>query len=94
MNLLVLGHYVIAPPWNISFKINLFIMLEAVTALVLGGYIAWVRLHDSEGLPRRDVVQGHKPQALTQVMTIASDRYKRRKVAIAARSDNDTNVSN
>jgi hypothetical protein len=58
MNLLVLGHYLIAPPWKVSFKINMFIMLEAVTALVLGGYTTWLQFQGSKGLPRQDVIQG------------------------------------
>ena len=33
MSLLVLGHYLIAPPWRVSFKINVFIMAEAIAAL-------------------------------------------------------------
>ncbi|WP_425397514.1 hypothetical protein [Aeoliella sp.] len=39
MSLLVLGHYLIAPPWQVSFRINLFILIEAVAALVLLGYV-------------------------------------------------------
>jgi hypothetical protein len=44
MGLLVLGHYLIAPPWELSFKINLFIVAEAVTALVLATFTAWLQL--------------------------------------------------
>jgi hypothetical protein len=40
MGLLVLGHYLIAPPWEVSLKINLFIMAEAVAALLLGVFTA------------------------------------------------------
>ncbi|WP_206107863.1 hypothetical protein [Paludisphaera rhizosphaerae] len=58
MNLLVLGHYLIAPPWKVSFKINLFIMLEAAAALILGGYMAWVQSQGSTGVPQREVVPG------------------------------------
>lgn len=32
MGLLVLGHYLIAPPWKIAFEINALIVLEAVGA--------------------------------------------------------------
>lgn len=35
MSLLVLGHYLIVPPWNVSFRINLLILIEAVAALAL-----------------------------------------------------------
>jgi hypothetical protein len=41
MGLLVLGHYLIAPPWRVSFRINLFILAEAVAALLLGVVTAW-----------------------------------------------------
>jgi hypothetical protein len=42
MGLLVLGHYLIAPPWEVSLKINLFIMAEAIAALLLGVFTAWL----------------------------------------------------
>jgi hypothetical protein len=32
MGLLVLGHYLVAPPWRIAFEINALIVLEAVAA--------------------------------------------------------------
>jgi hypothetical protein len=51
MNLLVLGHYLIAPPWEVSFKINLFILLEAATALALGGYTAWLQFQGPGNRP-------------------------------------------
>jgi purine-cytosine permease-like protein len=35
MNLLVLGHYLVAPPWRLPLLINLLIVLEAVTATLL-----------------------------------------------------------
>jgi hypothetical protein len=57
MNLLVLGHYLIAPPWKVSFKINLFIMLEAVGALILGAYTAWLQFQGSRSLPQQAVAQ-------------------------------------
>lgn len=44
MNLLVLGHYLIAPPWDLSFRINLFILAEAATAVVLAGYTIGLNL--------------------------------------------------
>ncbi len=44
MSLLVLGHYLIAPPWRVSFKINVFIMAEAVAALLLGAFTAWLQV--------------------------------------------------
>lgn len=49
MNLLVLGHYLIAPPWRVSFKINLFIMLEAATAVLLGLFTAWLQFRGISG---------------------------------------------
>lgn len=52
MNLLVLGHYLIAPPWEISFKINLFIIAEAATALVLGAFTAWLQFGGKANAPR------------------------------------------
>jgi hypothetical protein len=44
MSLLVLGHYLIAPPWQLAFKINLFIMAEAIAALLLGIFTAWLQI--------------------------------------------------
>lgn len=38
MSLLVLGHYLILPPWKVSTRINLFILLEVIAA-------AWLMLH-------------------------------------------------
>ena len=46
MGLLVLGHYLIAPPWELSFKINLFIIAEAVAALILAIFTAWLQFAD------------------------------------------------
>lgn len=46
MGLLVLGHYLIAPPWRVSFKINLFILAEAVAALLLGLFTAMVQIRE------------------------------------------------
>ena len=43
MGLLVLGHYLIAPPWKVSLKINLFIMAEAIAALLLGMFTTWLQ---------------------------------------------------
>ena len=43
MGLLVLGHYLIAPPWKVALKINLFIMAEAIAALQLGVFTAWLQ---------------------------------------------------
>eukprot|EP00048_Salpingoeca_helianthica_P025194 m.38411 g.38411 ORF g.38411 m.38411 type:complete len:166 (-) comp9980_c0_seq1:374-871(-) len=40
MNLLTLGHYLIAPPWDLPFRINFFILLEAFTALMLLVHLA------------------------------------------------------
>lgn len=49
MGLLVLGHYLIAPPWEVSFRINLFIVLEAVSAMLLGLFTAWLQNFRSPG---------------------------------------------
>jgi hypothetical protein len=35
MNLLVLGHYLVAPPWRLPLLINVLIGLEAMTAVLL-----------------------------------------------------------
>jgi hypothetical protein len=43
MGLLVVGHYLIAPPWQVSFKINLFILAEAIAASLLGVVTAWLQ---------------------------------------------------
>jgi hypothetical protein len=48
MNLLVLGHYLIAPPWRVSFRINLFILLEAVSALLVGLAAAWLQFRGAQ----------------------------------------------
>lgn len=42
MNLLSLGHYLIAPPWEIALKINVFILMESFAAIALAAYTAWV----------------------------------------------------
>jgi hypothetical protein len=55
MGSLVLGHYLIAPPWRVSFKINVFIVLEAVSALLLGLFTAWLQFLSTPGLLRRAV---------------------------------------
>jgi hypothetical protein len=44
MGLLVLGHYLIAPPWKVSLGINLFIIAEAIAALLLGIFTAWLQV--------------------------------------------------
>jgi hypothetical protein len=51
MSLLVLGHYLIAPPWEVSFKINLFIMAEAIAALLLGVFTAWLQFQGESTRP-------------------------------------------
>jgi hypothetical protein len=42
-SLLVLGHYRFAPFLAISFRIHLFILLEAALALALILYVAWIQ---------------------------------------------------
>jgi hypothetical protein len=44
MSLLVLGHYLIALPWQVSLKINALIMAEAIAALLLGIFTAWLQI--------------------------------------------------
>ncbi|MCC9655268.1 hypothetical protein [Rhodopirellula halodulae] len=39
MSMLVLGHYLITPPWDVSLKINAFILLETLAAVVLLLYV-------------------------------------------------------
>ncbi|MGI0493014.1 hypothetical protein ACN4EG_14625 [Alkalinema pantanalense CENA528] len=39
MSLLVLGHYLITPPWHVSLKINAFIFLETIAAIFLIYYV-------------------------------------------------------
>jgi hypothetical protein len=51
MGLLVLGHYLIAPPWEVSLKINLFIMAEAVAALLLAVFTAWLQFQGGGARP-------------------------------------------
>jgi hypothetical protein len=51
MGLLVLGHYLIAPPWEVSFKVNLFIMAEAVAALLLGVFTARLQFQGIDRSP-------------------------------------------
>ena len=41
MSLLVLSHYLIAPIWEISLKINSFILLEALSAVFLISYVSY-----------------------------------------------------
>lgn len=45
MSLLVLGHYRYASPWALSFRVNLFILSEAVAALMLLGFALSVVVH-------------------------------------------------
>jgi hypothetical protein len=52
MNLLVLGHYPIAPPWKVSFKINLFILAEAATAMLLAVFISGMLIRRSTAATR------------------------------------------
>ena len=35
MSLLAFGHYLYAPPWELSLEINFFIFLEGIAALLL-----------------------------------------------------------
>src|SRR5271157_4532349 len=44
MGLLVLGHYLIAAPWKVVLRINLFIIAEAIAALLLGTFTAWLQV--------------------------------------------------
>jgi hypothetical protein len=44
MNLLVLGHYLVAPPWRLSAPINALILVEAAAAICLIAYTARFQL--------------------------------------------------
>jgi hypothetical protein len=46
MNLLVLGHYVVLPPWRIALDINVWIVFETAAAGLLIAYTAWI--HDDD----------------------------------------------
>ncbi len=60
MNLLVLGHYLIAPPWKIAFRINLFILLEAAAAVALAFYAERLRRRAAAaGIPEIAAPSGH-----------------------------------
>ena len=55
IGMLVLGHYLIALPWKVSFKVNLFIMLEAGAALLLGLFTAWLQFRGKVPRDFRDM---------------------------------------
>jgi hypothetical protein len=50
MNLFVLGHYAIAPPWRLPLAINALILLEALAAILLLGYTAHCALRERPSL--------------------------------------------
>jgi hypothetical protein len=53
MNLLVLGHYLVAPPWRLPALINLFIVLEAGAAILLVAFAVRLQIAGaSRGSPR------------------------------------------
>lgn len=52
MGQLTLGHYFYAPLWALTWKINSLILLESLTALVLGIYIAWLQYRTNQVQPR------------------------------------------
>jgi uncharacterized protein involved in cysteine biosynthesis len=51
MNLLVLGHYLVAPPWRVSPLINLLIVPEAVTAVLLILFTVRLQADARPGVP-------------------------------------------
>jgi hypothetical protein len=51
MNLLVLGHYLVAPPWRLSPLINLLIVPEATTAVLLILFTARLQAGRRNGPP-------------------------------------------
>ena len=51
MGLVVLGHYLIAPPWKVSLRINLFIIGEAIAALMLGIFTTWLQVQREDARP-------------------------------------------
>jgi len=54
MNLLTLGHYGHAPLSEISFRINLFILLEVGAAVALIVAVVWLALRT----PRPEALEG------------------------------------
>ena len=54
MNLLTLGHYRYAPPWEIPFRVNLFILLEVGAAITLMAALIWCALRS----PPREAIDG------------------------------------
>lgn len=48
-SLLVLGHYLYAPLAHISLRIHAFILLEAVLAIALAGYVAVIQIGHASG---------------------------------------------
>lgn len=56
MSLLVLGHYLISPPWDVSLRINAFILLEAFAAFVLIWYSIRLQRRLAMGNLRRSIV--------------------------------------
>lgn len=53
MSMLVLGHYLVSPPWDVSFKINAFILLEAIAAAILFTYSLHLHSVLTDGQERR-----------------------------------------
>jgi hypothetical protein len=64
MNLLVLGHYVVAPPWRLPPLINLFIVLEAAAAGLLLVYTVRLQVAAIVG-PKKE--RAGKPRPLLAV---------------------------
>ncbi len=48
LSLLVLGHYLITPPWTLSPTINGAIALEAIGAAILAIYTVWLQMQGVE----------------------------------------------
>ncbi|ABW29573.1 hypothetical protein [Acaryochloris marina] len=51
MGQLTLGHYVYAPIWDLTWKMNSLILLESLTALIFGAYVGWLQVRTAPTLP-------------------------------------------
>lgn len=51
MGQLTLGHYFYAPIWNLTWKMNGLILLESLTALILGTYLVWLQVRTTPTFP-------------------------------------------
>lgn len=47
MTLVSLGHYLYAPIWELSLKMNAFLLFEIFTAITLAGFTLWLQVSPS-----------------------------------------------